>query len=73
MSPTRIGSIVLTVLSILPMLYCVADLDQLDVALGLLGGDARGIRASKIVIFICGRAPWRRVTLTWTSRRSRST
>ncbi len=29
-----------------------------------------GEAASKIVIFICGRAPWRRVRLTKTSRRS---
>ena len=44
MSPTRIGSIVLLVLVDPRDAVLVADLDQLDVPLGLLGGDARRIR-----------------------------
>ena len=68
MSPTRIGSIGLSVLMIRAVLNCsptcVSSMFPFGFSVGMPGD-----LASKIVIFICGRAPMRRVRLTRTSLR----
>ena len=66
MSPTRIGSIELLVL----MIFAVLNLSPTDVSSMLPLGFSVGMPGeslSKIVIFICGWAPIRRLMLTKTS------
>ena len=69
MSPMRIGSIELSVLMMRASCTVSPTDDQLDVPLGLLGGNAGRCQRRRSSIFICGRAPLRRLTSTRTSRR----